>query len=657
VTEAWDEKQVFLKALNLSGSRRRAYLDEACPDDSTRDRIETLLQHHAAATNDFLKGVEETPVEPAKAPDFIDEFKIIRRLGEGGMGVVYLAEDTILGRRVALKLLAPHLTGSEQALARFREEARSTALLKHRAIVPVYKPSNILMDPDQGPRLTDFGIAKHLVEEDRSDYTALVGSCHYMSPEQADIAGADVDQRSDIFSLGVVLYEMLSFRRPFDGKSMHHVLKAVAECHPARLRSLDRHIPVDLETICHKAMEKQPSDRYQTAAHVAADLRCFLVGDPILACPPSLVRRTRQALRRYRSHAPAMALIVVVFSFLVIWWQSDRHRRSRACLVRVTCEAPRARLTIVPIDQSTHEPGRPMGHGNIPQQLALPVGQYRIIAVQSPEMFSESTLFVSTGGTELSLHLPPPRSASDLTGMMLFEGGDYTCGKPGQGGLQGEHTVSLRPFLLDVAEVSNADYKRFVDATDYPVPAHWQAFGYDPDLAEHPVVGISWEDANAYCRFVGKRLPTAAEWECAMREPDGRLLPWGEVTPEGLPQVMVESIERMSSADPRMTYEEYARCTRPVRSDESLCTPAGLFHGATNASEYTSTILPGVTAQVVVKGAAYVNLPSYFDTSAIQTMPLRVPGDEGTMRPTWSMKIGFRCARSAQLPQETQGAG
>src|SRR6185436_12587368 len=148
------------------------------------------------------------------------------------------------------------------------------------------KPSNILMDPAHGPRLTDFGIAKHLVEEARTRATDVIGSCHYMSPEQASIAKARVDQRSDIFSLGVVLYEMLALRRPFEGDTVVQVLRAVVSLDPPGLAQVDRRIARDLVTICHKALEKEPDRRYQTAAHMAADLRCFLEDRPILARPP-----------------------------------------------------------------------------------------------------------------------------------------------------------------------------------------------------------------------------------------------------------------------------------------------------------------------------------------------------------------------------------
>ena len=292
MNEVANEKAIFSDALALESHERERYLRDVCPDDSVRLRIEALLRHHIAAGDGVFLRRASHPHEDSDSHTFgglserIDEFRILRRIGEGGMGSVYLAEDTILGRQVALKVLAPHLIDSDEALARFRQEARAAATVTHPSIVPVFrlaveggvergmgadrhyivsefvdgptlarvfdnersrrlagtnssgrtvdllawhrrvaecvgtiadaldachranivhrdvKPSNILLDRERGPRLTDFGIAKRLPEPGRGfEPTSVIGSCHYMSPEQASTTGVSIDQRSDIFSL------------------------------------------------------------------------------------------------------------------------------------------------------------------------------------------------------------------------------------------------------------------------------------------------------------------------------------------------------------------------------------------------------------------------------------------------------------------------
>lgn len=718
----FDEKAVFLRALDLQGDARESYLREACPDEASRQRIDTLLQHHEKASDSFLKvGVEEAPAAPALKQ--LDEFRILHRLGDGGMGVVYLAEDTILNRRVALKVLAHHMTGSEQALGRFRDEARSTAALNHSAIVPVYrfgqdgdwhylvsefvdgqtlsayvedrrkslkhsatqdirawhrqaaeivatiadaldcahrakivhrdvKPSNILLDTQFRPRLTDFGIAKHLVEEGHTQHTTMIGSCHYMSPEQAGIADTQIDHRSDIFSLGVVLYELLSLTRPFDGDSMPAVLQAVKELDPPRLRTKDQRVPIDLETICMKAIEKRPIDRYQSAAHFAADLRCFLAGDPILARPPSLIRRTRHMIRKHKWVVSAAAVLVVGLSVATAWWQYEQHQRSLVAVVIVTCATPDAKLIIETNTISTTEPSGTDERGQLPLTLELEPGQYRLTAYTADDVFAEQTLLVTRGGTTKTVQFPTLRPTDSFENMVRFDGGTFTCGENDMNLACVIMEVDLDPFLIDEAEVSNAEYHEFVEATGYPPPKNWKVIGgYSTEIADLPVTSVSWPDANAYALWAGKRLPTRGEWEFAMRFPGGRLTPWDGPTPETVPAYDSEACARLLAGDRPVRMEVYLDKMLPVRSHPELATPTGLFHGATNAREYTETVEQGVTTAVVLIGACFCDNPKWNNFATLWTHPLEKTDPQGV---TWypeETRIGFRCARSVSRPK------
>jgi len=711
------EREVFAAALQLPVAERDDYVRSRCSNEEQRARIHALLRHHAAAPDDLFKFEVKTREIASGGHEQLDEFKILHRLGEGGMGEVYLAQDTVLGRRVALKVLARHLIGSERALARFRDEARNAAVLNHPAIVPVYKfgqagddwylvtefvdgptltsviaeqrervgtrspqavrdwhrraaeivlavaealecahranivhrdvkPSNILMDPRRGARLADFGIAKHLADDDRTQ-TGIIGTCHYMSPEQADLSTKRVDQRTDIFSLGVVLYELLALRRPFDGTSPSQVLRAIVESTPVRLRSIDRRIPVDLETICQKTIEKQPQDRYPTAAHVAADLRCFLNGEPILARPTSRSRvAARWLRRRWRIVASVFITAVLVGVAAGVWHVRQRDQRER-CHAVIDSRESGLTLRVARLNGAILEPLPDIQDFRVPGEFLVPSGEYRITATAPTGQFSEATVVLTQPGTIRRITVPITRNQSEFTNMVRFEGGDFRFRDSTNNDGTNLTQIHLGPFFMDATEVSNSEYRAFLVATRHPEPVHWSRFGYPTGLDDRPVVGITWEDANAYCQFVGKRLPTAAEWEFAMRWPDGRRNPWKDGAAVSLPVSTTESIGRMSAANLTINRQEYEAHTLGVRAHPEWSSAAGLFHGSTNVSEFTESIFGGATLQVIVKGASWAQQPQFHDLSEIQTYPLETEDEHGERRGAWSMKIGFRCARSA----------
>ncbi|MCP3917824.1 MAG: protein kinase [bacterium] len=174
------------------------------------------------------------------------------------------------------------------------------------------KPANVLIDSGRRARLVDFGLAKDLGELSISHSGDLAGTPHYMSPEQAAAKRSQIDHRSDIFSLGVILYECLTAARPFEGDSVQRVLFEISFKEALRVRSLRPSCPRDLETICHKALEKHPARRFQTAGELAAELRRFLNHESILSRPPGYPERMWRWAARHRVASSCAALLVLV---------------------------------------------------------------------------------------------------------------------------------------------------------------------------------------------------------------------------------------------------------------------------------------------------------------------------------------------------------
>jgi len=306
----------------------------------------------------------------ADGPVFVDRFELLDELGDGSFGYVFKARDTELDRIVALKVQRAGDMATDEDVARFLREARSVAQLSHAAIVSLYesgqtedgvcylvteyvegqtlqdwergespnwrdatrqvaelaealdyahthgvvhrdiKPSNILIDRSGCPHVMDFGLARR----DTGDATLtsdgrIMGTPAYMSPEQARGDSHAVDARTDIYSLGVVLFEILTGERPFLG-NRRMLLLQVLDDEPRPPRQLDDTIPRDLETICLKAMAKSPGRRYQSAKELADALRRYLNGAPVYARPVGNVERLwrcprprRSAVRVSRLHA------------------------------------------------------------------------------------------------------------------------------------------------------------------------------------------------------------------------------------------------------------------------------------------------------------------------------------------------------------------
>ncbi len=740
---SWDEKAVFLAALDLPKTDRAAYLNRACSTKEQRERIELLLRHHDTVTLEALQVLEETEKDGGQSRSIasrrIEEFQILKLLGEGGMGTVYLAEDLLLNRRVALKVLAPGLTDSEEALARFRTEARSAAAIQHPAIVPVYKfgfdgethyivteyvegstlaslirserersggrpattafrdwtrraaemvcnvalaleaahqrniihrdvkPSNILIDARIGPRLTDFGIAKHLTAETANEFTALVGTCHYMSPEQASAAKVKVDQRSDVFSLGVVMFELLTLSRPFEGASHAEILRAVQEQATPRLRQADPRFPRDLEVICQKALEKEPADRYQTAGHLAADLRCFLNGQPILAKPPGVSRRVRFWVRQRRIALLVSSCgVLILLAVFAAWWARSSHNETLGWLT-IESNVPSAEAYLQRVNPTTLDLDEaPRRLGTLPRlSLKLLLGQYRVTVVEpNGGGFIEFNAILLDPGKDNKLSLfaideslpgVPSREVTPkdrwgyfrgddpgrLEGMILINAGEYTFGWSDMTDvLDRKRKVRLRAFYIDKCEVSNREYKAFVDATKYPEPDHWQ-FAEDDDEVfwDLPVVAVRQRDAEAYALWLGKRLPIAAEWQAAARGPQGWNYPWGNDWKDA-PEWITVDLSVVQAARQSRTKLEYFEAYRDnvvlATTSDALVTSGGLPNAFQNVSEITESVHL-LQRDIVYSGRSWADDPRSVSLGRILQLPLE----------TYSYKLGFRCAGSA----------
>lgn len=368
-------KEIFLEASDLAVEDRERFLAERCGDDATlRSAVANLLAADVGAHSRFLEGLAGTPVAMFM-PSQIGRFRVLRRIGEGGMGIVFEAEQDRPCRRVALKVIRTAMA-SEALLRRFEFEVQVLGRLKHPGIAQIYeagtfedgssqapyfameyvegcplteyarrhglsvcnrlelmveiceavhyahqkgvihrdlKPANVLVEESEGslPRtkILDFGVAC-AVRPDLGMITMhteagqLVGTLAYMSPEQITGHADQFDVRSDVYTLGVLLFELLAERLPYDlrDRSLVGIGNAIQGQEAARLSSIDGALRGDLETIVAKALAKQKERRYESAAELAADVRRYLRNEPVIARPPT----RRYLLRKFAARNKAL---------------------------------------------------------------------------------------------------------------------------------------------------------------------------------------------------------------------------------------------------------------------------------------------------------------------------------------------------------------
>ncbi|MEQ8764810.1 MAG: bifunctional serine/threonine-protein kinase/formylglycine-generating enzyme family protein [Planctomycetota bacterium] len=635
------------------------------------------------------------------------------------------------------------------------------------------KPANVLLDEAGRPRVTDFGLARVLDVESVS--TGVAGTIHAMSPEQTKGESGGLDYRTDVYSLGVVLYELLTLQRPFEHSDPLRLIANIQNRQPPRPGSIDGQIPTALEAVCLKAMEKEREARYATARDFADDLEKVLKRGSPRAERLFRIRRAWNRCRRYRrpivTTLGLVGLGAVTIGAREIQkdWREAEELRSRvtaelqipsaerigqteeiqqlqdqrkrlagttfggdsngelvdrvdeylnevqqdwekriveslfsqleesgprellalngglfaesvngvADIRRVFDEAnhvelkepekwlwPRVSITVGQAAQSTASltiqalSMVAKAHGDpLESDLPLPVvrrplapGYYRFELHSEDSGLREFDRLITGFEWKVDLELPAAGGLRKFNEEVFIAGGHLN----GPSEMEpmcpiGAEGIDVAPFYIDAHEVTLGEFREFLEATERPAPYAWQFLPAGNEYDDYPAVYLSWYDARAYCEWVGKRLPTHAEWELAARGSSRAEYPW-QLSDEG-------DVNRANTAGPirsRRGPQEglavFLKEAERVDSRPDATTATGLYHMLGNVSEFTSTWIVEKSQtgaaevrlhQVYVMGGAW-NADAWQSTLAVH----RTFGSDTTHK---DVQIGFRCARSARV--------